>query len=571
MRIRKLSEVFWSVAPNLFFFSLVLSAIVGLSYAMLIPFLLYSADSDYNFYLRNLDVSYEFFSSATAKLALIYFGAILSIVLFKTITMVISTFIGAMATVKIRVEMCRRIHELPITTIEKVGHAKLINLINIDIPRLTNAALNLPTIWVSIVTILGVLGYLLYINVSMFLFVLVTLVVAIVTYQLPLSLGSKYLTRFRSETDKMQAGCRGLILGAKELKLDEPKFQEYLKQEIIEPEKVGKKSYIKGMSFIHLGENYGDIIAMIVVGIAVFHLPYIYDINQVEIFATVMALLYLTGPVGMILGSMGAVEMGNISLRKINDFYEHSKDESIHASNILEPDWSELHVQDVEFKYPDSEDRFSVGPASFTLKRGQINFIVGGNGSGKSTISKVISTHYALNNGDIKFDSQSIKELELNSVRESISAIYTDFYVFPSLYKDVDDSKVNEALRYLKLDQKVKWENNRFSTTSLSDGQKKRLALVSALMDDRSICIFDEWAADQDPQFKEFFYKTTLLELKRKNKLVIVISHDDRYFDFADQVITMENGKVRKITRLDSSAYKGIEGSKEEKKNETVC
>jgi putative ATP-binding cassette transporter len=546
MKMKRLSEVFWTTSPNLFFFSIILSVVVGLSYSLLIPFILYSVDSDYSVYLKDVSQEYDFTSSPISGLAFIYFVAIFSIVFFKTLSMIFSSIIGSKATVKNRVEMCRKINALPISTLERLGQAKLINLLNYDIPRVTAAALNLPTIWVSSITILGVLGYLLYINLSVFIFVVASLVVAIITYQIPLALGSMFLDKQRSQVDIMQSGCRGLILGAKELKLDSHKFEAYLEQEISNPENAGRKHYIKGISLIHLGENYGDILSMIVVGVVVFHLPYIYAINQTEIFATVMALLYLTGPVSMILGSMGAVEMGNVSLRKINDFYLAADDDLSNSGVDLQP-WDTLELSNVSFHYPGKENSFSLRSIYLTLKKGQITFIVGGNGSGKSTLSKVLSTHYSLSVGDISFGNQSISSLNKNSVRNAISAIYTDFYLFPRLYHAFDADKANKILEKLELDQKVSISDGQFSTTELSDGQRKRLALLSLLLEDRPICIFDEWAADQDPRFKEFFYYTILPELRAQNKLIIVISHDDRYFSVADQVVVMEEGSIREV------------------------
>lgn len=546
MKMKRLSEVFWSTSPNLFFFSIILSVVVGLSYSLLIPFVLYSIDSDYSIYLNDVNKEYSFSSSPISNLALIYFIAIFSIVFFKTLSMIISSIIGSKATVKNRVEMCKKINSLPIATLEGVGQAKLINLLNFDVPRVTAAALNLPTIWVSSITIVGVLGYLLYINVSVFLFVIISLVVAIITYQLPLALGSVFLDKQRSQVDIMQSGCRGLILGAKELKLDSKKFEAYLDQEISKPEKTGRQHYIKGISLIHLGENYGDILSMIVVGVVVFHLPYIYNINQTEIFATVMALLYLTGPVSMILGAMGPVEMGNVSLRKINEFYREANDDVL-SDGVKLQHWDTIELDNVGFHYPGKENSFSLHSVSLILKKGQVTFIVGGNGSGKSTLSKVISTHYSLSVGDIRFGDQSISRLDKSSVRSAISAIYTDFYLFPRLYHAFDAEKANDILKKLELDQKVAISDGQFSTTDLSDGQRKRLALLSLLLQDRPICIFDEWAADQDPRFKEVFYYTILPELRAQNKLVIVISHDDRYFSVADQVVVMEEGSIREV------------------------
>ncbi|SDM20561.1 putative ATP-binding cassette transporter [Franzmannia pantelleriensis] len=66
-----------------------------------------------------------------------------------------------------------------------------------------------------------------------------------------------------------------------------------------------------------------------------------------------------------------------------------------------------------------------------------------------------------------------------------------------------------------------------------------------AYLEDRPFLVFDEWAADQDPLFKEVFYREVLPELKRMGKAVLVISHDDRYFPLADRLVRLESGKLR--------------------------
>ncbi|MBH9340157.1 cyclic peptide transporter, partial [Pseudomonas aeruginosa] len=87
-----------------------------------------------------------------------------------------------------------------------------------------------------------------------------------------------------------------------------------------------------------------------------------------------------------------------------------------------------------------------------------------------------------------------------------------------------------------------------FSTPDLSTGQRKRLALINAWLEERPVLVFDEWAADQDPAFRRVFYTELLPDLKRQGKTIIVISHDDRYFEMADQLIRLSAGKVVKET-----------------------
>ncbi len=127
------------------------------------------------------------------------------------------------------------------------------------------------------------------------------------------------------------------------------------------------------------------------------------------------------------------------------------------------------------------------------------------------------------------------------------SAIFHDFHLFDRLYglKEVDGQRVNDLLKVMRLDNKLKFDGKKFSTLDLSAGQKKRLAMAVAIMEDKPIYVFDEWAADQDPQFRRYFYETLLPSFKAQGKTVIAVSHDDRYFHVADRVINLEYGRIR--------------------------
>lgn len=132
----------------------------------------------------------------------------------------------------------------------------------------------------------------------------------------------------------------------------------------------------------------------------------------------------------------------------------------------------------------------------------------------------------------------------------SYSTVFADFYLFDKLYGISYEGKETEIQRYLEilqLSDKVQIQDGKFSTTKLSTGQKKRLALLVTYLEDRYIYLFDEWATDQDPEFRLFFYDSLLPELKFKGKCVIAVTHDDRYFNLADRVIKMDLDKMKSL------------------------
>jgi putative ATP-binding cassette transporter len=199
--------------------------------------------------------------------------------------------------------------------------------------------------------------------------------------------------------------------------------------------------------------------------------------------------------------------------------------------------------------YHDREDcQFTLGPIDLKLRRGEIVFVVGGNGSGKTTMSKVVMGLYPAEGGVIDLDGTVVRPGDLLEYRQLFGAVFTDFHLFEDLL-GLEVTKLEEEakayLRRLDLDHKVRIEGGRLSTTrALSRGQQQRLALLAAYLEDRTFYVFDEWAANQDPSFREVFYTELLPELRAKGKGVLVISHDDQYFGVADRILKLVDGKI---------------------------
>ena len=193
------------------------------------------------------------------------------------------------------------------------------------------------------------------------------------------------------------------------------------------------------------------------------------------------------------------------------------------------------------------EAGFLLGPIDLTMKSGELIFIVGSNGSGKSTLAKLMTGLYAPQSGEILLDGLPVNETNIEWYRQHFATTFADVYLFDRYLGLEDrqlDPEIQKYLQEFQLDRKVRVTNGVLSTIDLSQGQRKRLALLTAFLEDRPIYLFDEWAADQDPAFREIFYAQMLIELKKRNKLVIVITHDDRYFHLADRILKLNYGRV---------------------------
>ncbi len=291
----------------------------------------------------------------------------------------------------------------------------------------------------------------------------------------------------------------------------------------------------------------------------VFILPNFSDNYGDAVIKTTTAVLFLIGPISSLVGSVPLFSTANIAIDNIQkleaELDEHVAVEKVTEKNTIAQteldNFSKIVFDNVVFSYPQQYDdqQFSIGPINLTINRGDIIFIAGGNGSGKSTLIKLLTGLYYPSNGSIKIDKTVIGHNNGQQYQDLMACVFTEYHLFKVAYglRHVPAETVDALISYLELEEKVSLSDDEFSTIELSAGQKKRIALLVSLMEDRPVYIFDEWAADQDPEFRRKFYHEILPDLKKQNKTVIAITHDDRYFDCADYLIRIDEGKVVSI------------------------
>jgi putative ATP-binding cassette transporter len=268
-------------------------------------------------------------------------------------------------------------------------------------------------------------------------------------------------------------------------------------------------------------------------------------------------LLFIISPLETILNMMPVMGRARVSSDQLDSMGRMLPEPEAGRTAIAAPEraWREIELRDVvhEFHSEQDEHGFTLGPINLRFEPGEIVFIVGGNGSGKTTLAKLLVGLYTPESGALLLDGVPVTEHNVEQYRQLFSTVFSDFYLFESLlgleHADLD-ARAQEYLAMLRLEEKVKVLDGAFSTTKLSQGQRKRLALLTAYLEDRPVYLFDEWSADQEPLFREVFYHHILPALRKKSKTVIVITHDDRYFDLADRLIQLEYGRVRSERNL---------------------
>ena len=300
---------------------------------------------------------------------------------------------------------------------------------------------------------------------------------------------------------------------------------------------------------------------LLAIAAVVFDLPLVGSAGSSVKSGYVLTILFISAPIRTIIDTSRRLASCGVSLRNIKklDIFERACPIATRTTAAPETTVSQvLELKGVRFRYPRESDDggFSLGPIDLSVRSGELVFIVGGNGSGKSTLAKVLTGLYSADDGEITLNGRRIVDECRPWYRDQFAAVFPDFYLFKQTLgpdgKAADDELIRSQLRRLRMEHKVAVSEGSLLTGRLSTGQSKRLALLMIRTQGKPIYLLDEWAAEQDEEFRRFFYEELLPELKRENKAVICITHDTRYFHVADQTFRMENGMLTHITRDDA-------------------
>jgi putative ATP-binding cassette transporter len=486
----------------------------------------------------------------------------------KFVTAVVSELLlirlSQRASFDLRVHLSRRIAATPLRRLEELGAHRLLASLTDDVLSITNGFILIPILLVNFAIVVSCLIYLGWLSWIVLLVLAVMMAVGIVSYQLPVARAVRHLQHVRDEQDALIKHFRALLEGVKELKLHPKRREEFLDVSLTSTAAALKRHFVTGMSVYAVAGNWGHILFLVFIGLLLFTLPNIVSIDTPALTGYVLTILYMMSPLEAIMFQLPTVGRAQVALRAIRALgmsLSGDCEEDPHAAaNETRFKWSSLELAGVTHSYRNEQDNrsFQLGPIDFRCEPGELIFITGGNGSGKTTLVKLLTGLYTPEAGEIRLDGEPLTERNQTFYRRHFSAVFSDFYVFESLLglgaPDLD-AKAHDYLVRLQLDRKVQITDGKFSTVDLSQGQRKRLALLTAYLEDRPIYVFDEWAADQDPVFKEIFYLRLLPDLKARGKTVLVISHDDRYYHVADRIVKLNYGQVESDTPAARPAF----------------
>ncbi len=489
---------------------------------------------------------------------LLFVVGIITFVKTQKFSMDRSASIAEEMVTNIRIRLADMIRRAELSTFENLGRNSLMNLLTQETMNVSEAIKLTSRICSSLTLLIVAFLYIAYLSMPAFFASVGLIILGVFVYTVRRNEIESDLVQASKQEDRFFDILSHLLDGFKEIKISTAKnndlFKNYLQVQgdTTEKLKVASSSKLNNMII------FAQVFCYILMAAMIFIFPKFFPIETSVLVQIVTLILFITtGPLQEVVGSFPYMERANVAirhLREMEEFLERITLEEIPAADrLIKPrPFESLECQGLTFQYDHSgrDSQFGIGPLDLTVRRGEIVFLMGGNGAGKSTFLKTLTGLYYPTGGKILLNGRTVTRRGFPRYRANFTVIFQDTHLFDRLYgiPEVDPVTAETMLERMGLEDKTSIsEDGQFETINLSAGQKKRLALVAAEFEDKEIYVFDEWAADQDPSFRKYFYEVYLPDLKQRGKTVLAVTHDDKYYGVADRVCKMEYGTLSEV------------------------
>lgn len=483
---------------------------------------------------------------------ILFFVAIILLLFTTFISQYALTQLGHQFVYQLRQRLTDGILTQSWQRIEALGKSKLTASLSTDIQALTVAFVRLPELIQGFIFCLAAGLYLAYLSLPLFILVLFWVIVTIWVSLKLVNQVYHYLARLRIHQDEIYKDYQHIIEGHKELSLNQYRAEHH-RQQLQKHAKAYQDEIIKADSYHLFAVNWSNIMMFASIGL-VLGLAHLWQMADLAVATTFcLTLLFIQSPLLKAVGAYPTLNTAQIALDKIAELDLMQQPFALKQNSYLPLDWQTLKFENIQFRYPNHHaQQFSLEQVNFEIQRGEVVFLIGANGSGKSTFAKIFTGLYQPTAGQIYLDQHQIDEHTQFDYRQLFSAIYSDFYLFHHILgqagQAADETLLTTWLGELQLNHKIQIQHAEIDQIELSQGQKKRIALLLSILEQKEIILLDEWAADQDPTFRRYFYLDIVPKLKAMGKTLLLISHDNQYFAMADRLILMKNGQLSELT-----------------------
>lgn len=459
------------------------------------------------------------------------------------------TMLGHHFVFRLRSEFIKRILDTQVERVEQLGSASLLAGLTSDVRAITIAFVRLPELVQGIILTFGSVAYLAWLSSKMLAVTALWIVITIWGGFMLVSRVYKHMAVLRETEDKLYNDYQTVLEGRKELTLNRERAEHIFNHLYIPDAREYRHHIIRADTFHLSAVNWSNIMMLGAIGL-VFWMANGLGWADTNVAATYsLTLLFLRTPLLSAVGALPTLLSAQVAFNKLKKF-DLAPFKAEFPRPQAFPNWQTLELRNVTFRYQDSA--FSVGPVNLTIRRGELLFLIGGNGSGKSTLAMLLTGLYQPQSGEILLDGKALSAEKPEDYRKLFSAVFTDVWLFDRLLgpegQQANPALVEKWLAQLQMSHKLELQDGKILNLKLSKGQKKRVALLLALAEERDIILLDEWAADQDPHFRREFYQVLLPLMQEMGKTIFAISHDDHYFIHADRLLEMRDGKLSELT-----------------------
>jgi putative ATP-binding cassette transporter len=428
--------------------------------------------------------------------------------------------------------------------------SRVFSAVAMDVLNLTNASTNAVPLFTALLMSIACMIYLATISIMLFVITFATALIGCLIYYYGSRIGQKHFSVARELENDFMNNLRAILDGYKEIFMN-PRIGKSIYEKRIK--KIRVNSYEKNVSaFVTFLNNQitGQIIFYLLLTFILLYFSVVLKIQSTDVIRFVFVLMYLSASLQTVMallpGFLNAKVSRDhlISLQNDLETLEHEEVSEQNAS--LNTDVYKIDVNALRFQYGEEGNFFHIGPIDFSIESGDVVFISGGNGCGKTTFMNSLLGLLTPKEGQIKLNGLPVTKNSQSQYRSVFSVVFSDFYLFDEIHgvEEVDQEKWQKYLELFELEDKVVLNGKKYSVTDLSTGQRKRLALITALLEERPFLVLDEWAADQDSIFRRKFYTEIIPILKAERRAIIAITHDDKYYYCADRLYKMEEGRL---------------------------